>query len=99
SRVPVRENDGEASHSSGFVAGSDQLVQSCEEAVVLLTRAVRDAHPALLAERPAGADDHALLGEPVDDLVLVSVADRDPREVRLAVGGVEAALLELGFDV
>ena len=62
SRVPaVREltRRGQASHCEMVVPGSEQLVQRREEAVVLVTRAVGDPHPALLAERPARAHDHA----------------------------------------
>src|SRR5215210_8575540 len=81
------------------LAGSEQLVQRCEEAIVLVAGAVGHAPPALLAERPAGPNDHAALREPAHDLVLVTVADRDPGEVRLAVGGLEAALLQLRLNV
>src|SRR3954468_12182258 len=99
SRIPARENGGQASHSAGFVAGSDQLVQRCQEAVVLPPRAVGDAHPALLAQRFPGANDHALLREAVHDLALVALAERDPGEVRLAVRALESPLLELRLRV
>src|SRR4051812_26471599 len=75
------------------------LVDRLQEPVVLRPGAVRDAEVALVTERLAAADDHAALGEPLHHRGLVSVAERDPGEVRLAVARFEAALAELLLDV
>src|SRR3954471_22534624 len=75
------------------------LVQRRQEPVVLRARAVGHPEVALVAERRATPDDHAALGEPLHHRGLVAVAERDPREVRLAVGRLEAALAELLLHV
>src|SRR3954452_15154182 len=75
------------------------LVDGLQEPVVLRPGAVRDAEVALVTERLAATDDHAALGEPLHDRGLVAVAERDPGEVRLAVGRLEAALAELLLHV
>src|SRR4051794_15953209 len=75
------------------------LVQRLQEPVVLGARAVRDAEVALVAERLAATDDHAALGQPLHHGGLVAVAERDPGEVCLAVGRLEAALAELLLHV
>src|SRR4051812_47024481 len=75
------------------------LVDGLQEPVVLRPGAVRDAEVALVTERLAAADDHAALGEALHDRGLVAFAERDPGEVRLAVGRLEAALAELLLHV
>src|SRR5438552_2353954 len=70
------------------------LVERRQEAVVLLTGAVGDAHVALIAEGRAPAHDHAALAEPAHHVGFLALAERDPREVRLAVGRVEPAFGE-----
>ena len=53
--------------------------------------AVGDAQRGRLrAQRAAGADEHAALGQPAHDLRLVALAQRDPAEVGLRVGGLQA---------
>ena len=57
-------------------------------------------HAPLFPESAARTHDHASLGQPAHDLRLVAVlADRHPGEVRLALGGLQAALVELGLHV
>src|SRR5205823_832248 len=55
---------------------------------------VGDPEVALGAEVLASPDDHPALREALQDRGLVAVAERDPGEVRLAVGRLEAALAE-----
>src|SRR5688500_1996568 len=82
----------------GKPAGSDHSPERAQEALVLLVRAVGDPDVAGAAERLAGSDDDAGIGEAGDDLALVALAEVDPGEVRLGLGRLEAELPDSLFD-
>ena len=50
----------------------------------------------VLAQRPAGSDDHALGAQAVGELVAAAVTGAQPDEVRLAVGDLEAHVAQRG---
>src|ERR1044072_483193 len=88
--------------SPDFVAGATGLVErfteSGEEAVVLLRGAVSDPDVAGTAEWGSGANGDRLGSEAGDDLFLVGVAEVDPGEVGLGLGGPQAQLAQPLLD-
>src|SRR5436305_11669001 len=90
-RIPVRPPSEEIRRDPRRTTESEQPGENLEEARVLRRRAIADAQGPRLAERPPGADEHALLRQPADDRRLVpALAEIEPAEVGLRLGGVEA---------
>jgi hypothetical protein len=71
------------------------LAQPRDEALVLGARSVGDAKVAAVTEALARAHGHAAAAELAYDLGLVAVAEVEPEEVGLALGGREPEVLEL----
>ena len=72
-------------------ASLQQRGERFQEALVLGLRADRDAQRAVAAQRAAGAHEDAALGQPAQDVALDDVlAQVEPDEVRLRLGGLEA---------
>src|SRR4051794_30451342 len=77
-----------------------KLSQRLEELGVLRARAVGHAQRAGAPQRLAGADEHAALGQAVDDVVLdVRAREVEPREVGLRLGGLEAEVAQARVDL
>jgi len=77
---------------------AEDLADRAEEAVVLARSAVADADVTGVAQGAAGADGDLALGEGGDDLLLLGVAEVDPGEVGLGLGGGEAELVQARLD-
>src|SRR5438128_2376676 len=76
------------------ITSSRSRRESIEEALVLGARAIGDANVARAAEALAASDHDALLAEPADQLGLVQVVERDPGEVGLRLGRLQAELAQ-----
>src|SRR5262245_39845640 len=89
--------------TADFVAAERGLVEQLghrrQKTVVLGAGAVADPDVAGAAKRCARADRDQALAKAGDDLALVGVAEIDPGEVGLGVGGREAELAQALLDV
>src|SRR4051812_21749797 len=72
--------------------------QSLEKSLVLGAGPVSHPQVARAAERSARPDGDTRLRQRLDDLALIQIAEVDPAEVRLRVGGLEAQLAERLLD-
>ena len=86
------------SRRSRDIRFAQDLAEGGQEAVVLGRGAVADADVPGAAEGRAGADGDLALGEAGDHLVLVGLAEVDPGEVGLGLGGGDAELAQALLD-
>src|SRR3954470_9726648 len=86
------------SKDSARRSSAGELTHRFQEPLVLRAGAIGDAQMPGAAERGAGTNGDSSPGERLDRLTLVQVAQVDPGEVRLRLGGLEPHRPQLALD-